>query len=199
MDHDESINEIFFTKGPVKYGTPLLRNMKFQEENYHVFVDILENILRSSSKSIHLLMYIFTSFRLADALVDQKKKGVEVLVVVDHSMENSSTYTIQKLRAAGITVKIRDAVTMHNKVLLIDVPYDEVEDKLIPSVSTPNRISAAVRIPKNGLLVTGSMNWTSEGMLNNEENFMVTSNKDVCEKSARAFFQIWNSPNSRAA
>lgn len=197
MDQDEEINEIFFTKRPVNFATPLTKNMSFRREQFQVFVEILDNILRSANKTIYLLMYIFTSQPLADALVDQKKKGIEVFLIVDRSMENSSSYIIEKLRHAGVTVKIRDDVTMHNKVVLIDVPYSEAEEKFIPPATAPNSIGAPVHIPRNGLTITGSMNWTREGLLNNEENFSVRSNKDICETSARAFFDIWNSPQSR--
>lgn len=196
--NDEEINEIFFTKQPVNKASPFLKNLSLRED-CQVYEDILSNILRSATKSIHLLMYIFTSLPLAEALVDRKNKGVEVLLVVDRSMENSSSFNIQKLLHAGVTVKIRDDTTMHNKVVLIDVPYDEMKRKIVTPASGSNSIGSAVRIPRNGLTITGSLNWTREGLLNNEENFSVRSNKDICETSARAFYNIWNSPQSRMA
>lgn len=198
---EKEINEIFFTKRPVNHASPLIKNMTLKADDFQVFVEILDNILRSSQKSIYLLMYIFTSVPLADALVDQKRKGVEILLVVDRSMENSSSFIIQKLQHGGVTVKIRDGTTMHNKVVLVDVPYNEKEQKLIPPATAPNSIDngATVAIPRNGLTITGSMNWTREGLLNNEENFLVCSNEDICEKAAGSFFQIWNSEQTRSA
>ena len=196
----EDINEIFFTKQPVNRSTMLTRNMIFRDGEFLVYVEILRNILLSATKSIHLLMYIFTSKPLADALIEQKRRGVKVFVVVDHSMEGSSNYIIQRLCDEGIDVKIRECTTMHNKVALIDVPYDESKNELVtPALASKSlkSIEATVHIPKNGLVVTGSMNWTTDGFTKNEENFSVRSNKNVCENAARAFFHIWNSPQSR--
>lgn len=195
-DDEEEINEIVFTQQPVDMQTRLTKAIRFQREPSQYSIELIENLIQSARRSIHIAMYIFTSEPISQALAVAHARGVEVLVVVDHSMETASRSQIPRLQGAGITIRISHDSTMHHKLCLIDVPYDENKKKLVAPQSTPSLALAPIRYPKNGVAITGSLNWTRDALLSNRENFLVTSNENVCECSAVEFFDLWNTSRS---
>lgn len=195
-EDDENINEIVFTQQPIDEKTRLTKNIKFQREPSQYSIEIVENMIQSAKRSIHIAMYIFTSVPIANALADAHARGVEVLVVVDHSMEVASRTQIPTLLRAGIVVRIAHVSTMHHKLCLIDVPYDENKKKLVNLQTIPSLEFATIRFPKNGVVITGSLNWTRDALMSNHENFIVTSNINVCKCCAVEFFALWNASRS---
>lgn len=195
-DEVEEVNEIIFTQQPIDKQTRLTRHIQFKRELLQYPMEVVENMIQSATRSIHIAMYIFTSDPLSEALINAHKRGVEVFVIVDHSMEKSSSTQIPKLVQAGIIVRIAHVSTMHHKMCLIDVPYDENKKKLVTPKSTPSLRFAAIRYPKNGVAITGSLNWTRDALLTNRENFIVTSNEIICKCCAVEFFELWNSSRS---
>lgn len=186
---EEQLTEIVFTR-QLDYNSPLTRKITFQREPVQHATEVLENlILRSAKKSIWVAMYIFTSEPLSQALSHVKSRGIEVKVIIDKSMEHSSGSKIAQMQYAGIEVKIRDVNTLHLKLCLIDVPHDAILSTQASSKSS-FRFSI-IRIPKSGLIITGSLNWTREALLSNEENFIVTTNKSICNSSAGVFNELW--------
>lgn len=187
------INEIVFTGRPLNYNTRLTRNITFQSEPSLHTTQLLEHIILSAKYTIHLAMYIFTSEPLSQALIKASKSGVQILLVVDKSMKNSSGSKIYNLTHYGIVVKIHESDTMHNKICLIDVPFDEVKGNIIARTRKPQESKIDhIGVPEAGLTITGSLNWTREALTSNRENFVVTSNKDICEQTAAVFYDLWN-------
>lgn len=185
---DDELNEMIFTRDPLNYKLRLTRNIKFTRgETQHV-METLENIILSARKSVHVAMYIFTCEQLASALIEVHNRGVQVLVVVDHSMESSTGTKVTRLSDAGVAVRIHREKTLHHKMCLIDVAYkgNKFPQPKVTTVRT-------VPIPSNGLVVSGSLNWTREGLMGNEENFSVNSKNSICQRAAKKFFEIWKS------
>lgn len=75
-------------------------------------------------KSVRLAAYVLTSNPIGKALVDAKKRGVDVRVVVDkeHAPKRSGSNSIVNFLAAnGIPVRIDTTVRIqHNKVVIVD-------------------------------------------------------------------------------
>lgn len=191
------IHEIIFTRQPIGLETRLTKGIVFDPDPIHHATDIVRHLISSAQKTIHLAMYILTSEPLTEALLNAHSRGVKVFVIVDASMRNSSSSKVGRLASAGAELRIANP-TMHHKLCLIDVPFDELNRKLkIPSKSVNSLKDTFDKIifPKQGVVITGSLNWTRDALLSNRENFTVTSNKTICERSACEFFDIWDDGN----
>ena len=71
--------------------------------------------IEKESKSIYVCSYNFTHQKIANALIDAKKRGVEVEVIVDRfSVKNKAP--LQKLADAGIPVYVWDPDRMKRKM-----------------------------------------------------------------------------------
>jgi phosphatidylserine/phosphatidylglycerophosphate/cardiolipin synthase-like enzyme len=184
---DDEINEIVYTRSSRNQNTKLTRHIVFVREPAYHALEIISNLILSAQKSVYVAVYIFSSDSLARALITAKKKGVDVKVVLDASMEIASHSKLLMLRDSGVSVKIHDASMMHLKLCVIDVSIGQKKKKgeEINSDRFP--------IPSNGLIITGSLNWTREALTSNEENFIVTSNANLCRDSAKKFCEIWKS------
>lgn len=191
---DEEILELICCRQPLNKKWRLCKGIKFDGAFSHGHcTQVLQNLIRSSKRSIHLAVYIFTSRALAEALIKVHKKGVKVCVVIDQSMKISSGSVVSSLLRNGIEVRIYPEGMMHNKLALFDVPFDEASNgKLVAYPSLPN-YDAIIALPKHGLTVTGSLNWTNEALNSNRENFIAVSNKKVCETAASEFYDVWKS------
>jgi phospholipase D len=126
--------------------------------------EIVEKI-RNSNSEIRVQAYGFTSELIALALVQARKRGIDVAVILDKSAESSllSRHSDADLVArAGIPVYIdfRPSIA-HNKVMIID----------------------------RHLVITGSYNFTASAERRNAENVIFI---DASEVAAR-FLANWNS------
>ncbi|MBP0600788.1 phospholipase D family protein [Herbaspirillum sp. LeCh32-8] len=107
--------------------------------------------LGDARKQVLVQAYLLTSRPITDALVQAKKRGIDVRVLVDGGqLDKNSTERLQQLRAAGVPVwletKYRNA---HNKVIVIDAA--------LPSAT----------------VITGSYNFTWSAQHKNAENILV--------------------------
>lgn len=195
IESDDNFTEIVFIRQPLNYQSRLTKHIIFSDDKVLHAAELLVNLVLSANRSIHLAMYIFTSIPLVNALKTVKDRNVQVMVMIDQSMEVSSAKSVEILSKAGIPIRICPP-TMHHKVCLIDVPYDEKKRKLVP-LPTSKPFPKPVTLPATGATITGSLNWTREGLINNGENFIVTTNQNVCEASAVAFYELWNSKETR--
>lgn len=180
-DEEDELTEIVFCREVTNYNSRLTRGITFNREPMQHATEILENLISSANCTIHLAMYIFTSDPLATALIEAHNRGVKISIIVDHSMESASSTKIRSLHNHGISVKVCDSSTLHHKLCLIDVFPKTVKRKPF----------STVHIPHSGITITGSLNSTREALLSNEENFLVTSNKSVCQASLSAFMKLW--------
>jgi hypothetical protein len=79
------------------------------------------------------------------------------------------------MQSNGVLVRIETRNMMHHKFCLIDVPNPRnvVNDR-------PLAINEALfKIPGNGLLITGSLNYTMGGFTGNNENIIVSSKEKL--------------------
>lgn len=96
--------------------------------------------------TIHLQAYSFTSAPIAKALVEARKRGVDVQAVLDRSQRTEKYSSATFLRNEGIAVYIdaKHAIA-HNKIILID----------------------------GQTIITGSFNFTKAAEESNAENLVV--------------------------
>ncbi len=119
-----------------------------KRQNDQAIIDVIDN----SNHYIYFAIYTFTKSNIADALVQAKKRGVDVWGITDlvQSTSSSEAIILDKLRTAGINVETQkhtDGI-MHIKGIVTDTEY-----------------------------AIGSYNWTESATVNNDEILEIGSNK----------------------
>ena len=108
--------------------------------------------IREARRDIRVQMYLFSSQRIATALVDAAERGVDVRVVLDASEKKKRWSKWRVLKEGGVKVRFDDAHTTANcKVLLID----------------------------DHTVVTGSYNYTKAAESKNAENIVIIRHDDA--------------------
>jgi phosphatidylserine/phosphatidylglycerophosphate/cardiolipin synthase-like enzyme len=102
--------------------------------------------LKQARREVLVLAYSFTSKPIVEALVEAKKRGADVQIVLDRSNEKEEYSELPVLVAQGLTPHI-DAhhAIAHNKVMIVD----------------------------RRTVITGSFNFTHQAEVENAENLLV--------------------------
>lgn len=111
--------------------------------------------LNAAKESVPVQAYSFTSAPIAKALVDAKRRGLQVTVIFDKSNRGAKYSSAEFLAHAGIPTytDARHAIA-HNKVIIID----------------------------SRIILTGSLNFTKAAENSNAENLLILHNRDLAQK-----------------
>jgi len=124
-------------------------------------ITLVQTTIGHAEHSIDLAAYSFTSYKIADALIEAKQRGVEVRVLLDKAQGKRHYKAIKELRDAGIPIRInRHYAIMHDKYLIVD----------------------------DSTVETGSFNYTANAEKHNAENVIVIRNN---KKLAKEFINNW--------
>lgn len=117
----------------------------------------------NAKKEILVQAYSFTSAPIAKALIDAKKRGVSIEVVLDKSQKKEKYTSATFVANAGIPTYIDDRHAIaHNKIMIID----------------------------KQTLITGSFNFTKAAEEKNAENLLVIKgNNALIEKFIKNFME----------
>jgi phosphatidylserine/phosphatidylglycerophosphate/cardiolipin synthase-like enzyme len=108
--------------------------------------DAVVDALGDARKTVLAQAYSFTSKRIAEALLDAKKRGVDVRVILDKSQTGERYSSADFLANSGVATKIdRAHAIAHNKVMVID----------------------------GETVITGSFNFTKAAEQRNAENLLI--------------------------
>ena len=112
---------------------------------------VLIDVIREARKVVLVQAYVFTSKRIADALVAARRRGVKVEVLADARMNRRAQGNVlPRLLEAGIPVALETEYSAaHNKLLIVDADG--------PGCA----------------VVTGSYNFTWSAQNRNAENVLV--------------------------
>lgn len=152
-------------------------NKSCTKRNIRKIVELIER----AEYSIDIAMYTFTFDVLRLALEQALLRGVQVRLISDHEMMCSSRSKIMLLNELGIEVRApKTAAMMHHKFLVIDGPrrLAEIIDK-----GKPREYSSKV--------LTGSANWTMQGITANWELCIVSSDQVMIAKYEAEFIRMW--------
>jgi phosphatidylserine/phosphatidylglycerophosphate/cardiolipin synthase-like enzyme len=107
--------------------------------------------INEAQRQILVQAFLFTSRRIAAALIAARGRGVEVLVTADGEQTRGRKGSrVRELAAAGIPVWLETRyAAAHNKVMVIDAGTPEAT------------------------VITGSYNWTQNAQRQNAENVMI--------------------------
>lgn len=181
----KEVNEVWFTRGPINRKCILAQHINIDEILRSI--NMIVYLIDSAKHTINLCMYIFTNADIGNALKRAHNRGVKIRIVMDHSMEKSSNSRVAFLSEIFIPVRI-EKITMHHKFCVIDAPGSGNLD--LKTTWEPKSLKR-FDIPANGLLITGSCNFTMEALTSNHENIIVTSNKMLVDKYLEQFEIIW--------
>ena len=127
---------------------------------------VLLKVIDEARHSLRVQAYLLTSRNIARALIEARRRGVDVAVLADREMTiKGDNSQIPQLLAAGIPVwlEVRYAAA-HNKILIAD-PHDE-----------------------GSVVATGSYNYTFSAQARNAENLVVIRGNPSL---ATAYFDNW--------
>ncbi len=117
-----------------------------------------------AAKSIDVCVFTITDDRLTDALVAAHHRGVIVRIVTDNDKSADLGSDIDRLKAAGVTVRVdRSENHMHHKFAIFD----------------------------GSVLINGSYNWTVGAARDNEENLIVTDDPRLTGAFLERFERLW--------
>ncbi|XP_037664535.1 mitochondrial cardiolipin hydrolase [Choloepus didactylus] len=133
----------------------------------------LSRLLRAlldARASLELCLFAFSSPQLGRAVQLLHQRGVRVRVITDCDYMALNGSQIGLLRKAGIQVRHdQDLGYMHHKFAVVD----------------------------RRLLVTGSLNWTTQAIQNNRENVLLMEDEELVRLFLEEFERIWEEFNPR--
>jgi len=135
---------------------------------------LIVKALRDANKTVRVLAYSFTSNEISFALIEAKRRGLDVQVIADaEQIRRLEHNKIGLMHQAGVRVWLDEQhQSAHNKVMVID------GDGTNPTI------------------VTGSMNFTYSGQFKNAENVLILrGNKPLAE----AYSANWQRHHNHAS
>ena len=122
-------------------------------------------VVKSAAQSIHFMTFSFTDFPLAEAMIQRSKNGVDVSGVFERVGSDTEAAELKTLMCAQIPVR-RDGNSsfLHHKVIVID----------------------------ERIVVTGSMNYSTNAEESNDENVLIIDNAEIARLYMQEFERVWN-------
>lgn len=126
----------------------------------------LVDLIGSAKESIYFLAYSFTADNLADAMLASAKSGVTVMGVFEDLQYRSNTGTeFDRLRTNGVQVRLDgNPYSMHHKVIIID----------------------------QGIVATGSYNFSASAEKSNDENTLILYSPEIASLYLAEFERVYN-------
>lgn len=121
-------------------------------------------ILKGAKERIDIAVFFLTHKRIAGDLIKLHQKGVKIRVIIDATAAKNGYTKHELLRAAGIPVKVENwGGKMHMKSAVID----------------------------GKTVITGSMNWTTAGDDDNDENVVILHSPELAAQYTEFYEDIW--------
>jgi phosphatidylserine/phosphatidylglycerophosphate/cardiolipin synthase-like enzyme len=122
-------------------------------------------LVQSATKSIRFLAFSFTDFPLADAMSQRSKAGVDVAGVFETVGSETEAAELRTLMCRSVPVK-QDGNPgfLHHKVIVVD----------------------------ERIVITGSMNFSTNAEESNDENVIIIDNEDLARLYIQEFERVWS-------
>lgn len=127
-------------------------------------IERLKELLRQAKKTIKIAMFAWMRSDLAEELIEAKKKGIKVEVVIDsYSAKGGGKQIFNRLKEGGIDVRLGPKnKLMHHKFAYID----------------------------DTLLINGSANWTQAAFEKNADSFVILY--PLFPRQQAKMHRVWN-------
>lgn len=135
-----------------------------KDENSH---EVLIKEINTAQKNLDIAIYSITKEDIANAILDAKKKGIDVKVITDSENSKSKTQKeiLDKFKQSGIPIKINTPTGLTN---------------------------LSFTIVDNAEALGGSYNYLESVANNNDEKLMVMKKTDIVNKYSAGFNSMWN-------
>lgn len=130
-------------------------------------LDRLITLYRQATRYLYVAVYGLTSPRAVEAMIDAKKRGVDVRMITDRERTEDvkQRTALHTLHLAGIPILVNEHDgLMHLKQVVID---DEVN-------------------------ASGSMNHTTSGNRYNDERLDIMTDREITVRARDKFLAMWN-------
>ncbi|XP_033158757.1 mitochondrial cardiolipin hydrolase [Drosophila mauritiana] len=134
--------------------------------------------------SIDLAIFTFSSLYLADALKRALQRGVIIRIISDGEMVYCTGSQITMLAQLGVPVRVPITTNlMHNKFCIIDGVERVEEIRLLRKLKWMR--------PCYSIVISGSLNWTAQGLGGNWENCIITADEKLTATFQAEFQRMW--------
>lgn len=121
-------------------------------------------VLKRAKRRIDIAVFFLTNKAITKDLLDAQRRGVEVRVILDATAAKNGYTKHELLREVGIPVKVENwGGKMHMKSAVVD----------------------------GEVLIVGSMNWTSAGEWDNDENTLIIKSPALAQQYEQFFDLMW--------
>ena len=135
-------------------------------------IDNLIALVNDAKVSIRFLAFSFTDYPLAKAMIDRAAAGVDLKGVYETFGSSSSGSELKTFLCAKLPVRQDGNPSfLHDKIIIID----------------------------NNIVVTGSLNYSSNADESNEENVVILDNAEIAALYLQEFDKLWNQAHDVAA
>jgi len=149
--HQNSCIELTENSAKALFTSP----KQFREIGFVECEKYIVDLINKTRSSIYVQSYHWTSMPMAKALIEAKKRGVQILVLLDKSNDANPPEAMEILLQYSIPVRIRRISGIsHNKVMVLD----------------------------EQILITGSYNFTKSANERNDENILIVNNKELASQ-----------------
>lgn len=130
-------------------------------------------VIEGARKQVLVQAFSFTSDEIAGALIDARRRGIDVQVIADaEQIKRMKRGQVPKIAAGGVPVYIdRSHASAHNKVMIVDAAG------------------------ANPVVITGSFNFTNAAQHKNAENLLIFRNNP---ELISAYYKNWKTHREHA-
>lgn len=124
-------------------------------------------IIKQAQYYIYVPAFYLTHYFISKELIEAKKRGIDVKIIVDQTSVEGKYVNLSAFKKASVPIKVENwSGKMHMKSMIID----------------------------DNILIIGSMNFTKQGEMKNDENTLVIKNAPILTKAYKKhFLKLWNS------
>ncbi|HWA34521.1 MAG TPA: phospholipase D-like domain-containing protein [Cyclobacteriaceae bacterium] len=127
--------------------------------------DAIIHQINTASSHLRICVFTISDDIITEALIKAKRRGINVLIVTDNDKLFDLGSDIIRLSGEGVEIKVDNTSNhMHHKFMLVD----------------------------DRTLLNGSYNWTRSAAKYNQENIIVTSDREMISLFQKEFNKLWD-------
>lgn len=126
----------------------------------------IRSLIKSAAHSIDICVFTITDDRISSAILEAHQRGIAVRIITDDEKSSDLGSDSEFLARGGVPLVVdRTTHHMHHKFAIFD----------------------------SKRLLSGSYNWTRSAADNNEENFLITTDRRLLNAFREQFEKLWES------
>ena len=149
---------------------------------------LIGKMLDKASKSIDLILFVFSDQNLVDILQKKQQQGVSIKALIDR--EFIFRYYSEALDMLGVSLANKCKYEANNN------PWNNnLKTVGTADLATGDKLHHKVAIIDNNTVITGSQNWSAAANYKNDETVLVIDNKTVAKHFQQEFDRLYKNAN----